>query len=64
MVPVLLEAIKEQQRMIELLEGTVESLNLTLESSNERYTALQKQIGFFSAELETLRTHTDYSTNK
>ena len=63
MVPVLLEAIKEQQKTIEGLDSTVEGLSTELRASNENYLKLLKQMELFSAELEEVKSSTQTSAD-
>jgi hypothetical protein len=63
MVPILLEAIKEQQQLINSLEGNVGELSSELKASNNNYTNLLKQMEMFTAELEIVKRATQISAD-
>ena len=63
LVPVLLEAIKEQQQLIENLGASVGDLGKKLTVSNENYGKLLKQMQLFSVELENVKSSNQYSVD-
>ncbi|MCF8278032.1 MAG: tail fiber domain-containing protein [Flavobacteriales bacterium] len=54
MVPVLLEAMKEQQQLIETLMANVSTLNSDLKASNERTNEANGKILYLTAKLESI----------